>query len=706
MKLLPSVFLVLVFVMSIFVSATCMFIIEPVVAKMFLPSLGGAGNVWNTCVFFFQLVLLLAYLYAHFLNSNKLSAQARAVIHLGVLWFAAYFLPLKMPAAVPDAKHPYFWLLSVLIQSIGVIFFALASTAPVLQKWYASTNGPKAKDPYFLYAASNLGSLVGLLSYPFFIERHMGLAMQTNALTSVYFAFAFLVTICTAFYAYQGKKVPKTVDLSQVTDQKALPEESTESTAPTKKQYLQWLYLTILPASLVLGMTSFVTCELSAFPLFWMIPLSLYILTFIVAFSYFPKKLLGPVRLLASCGAIVLLFTIIFKEFTYSDFVTQFVSLHLTVLFLISLACHAQVALSRPSTMYLTNYYLVIALGGIIGSSLNTFVAPVILRDLSEYQIVLALSASAILCTMQFGKWRVPIRAIPWVVAGSVIGVLLINEYRTDPRVVLTKRNFFGLTRIKVDNYNNLCEILDGATVHGGQSLDPQERIQPYYYYSEESPIWSLLKVLTHSIGLKKHGIIGMGAGTMAAYAAPGQKMTMFEINPNVVSIATNPFYFTFIYDAMKRKANVDIKTGDGRLEMAKEPDKSFSYIVVDAYSSDAIPLHLMTKEAITLYQNKLSDGGAIAFHITSSYYDVSGVLAKAAQCLGLYAISLDDYKYEASLAPEEADSKWVVLAKDPELIRKLIEEFKWKPIKIEDDVRLWTDDYCDILSVLREPFS
>ncbi|MDX2105991.1 MAG: fused MFS/spermidine synthase [Candidatus Melainabacteria bacterium] len=700
MKLLPSIFLVLVFVMSIFVSASCMFIIEPVIAKMLLPSLGGAGNVWNTCVFFFQLILLLAYLYAHFLNSNKLSAQARAVIHLGVIWLAAYFLPIKMPAAIPDAKHPYFWLLSALIQSIGAIFFALASTAPVLQKWYASTHGPKAKDPYFLYAASNLGSLIGLLSYPFVIERHMGLAMQTNALTSVYFAFAFLVTLCTAFYAYQGKNAPEAIDSSQDADQ------STESTAPTKKQYLQWLYLTILPASLVLGMTSFVTCELSAFPLFWMIPLSLYILSFIVAFSYFPEKLLGLIRLLASCGAFVLLFTIIFKEFTYSDFVTQFVSLHLSVLFLISLACHAKVASSRPRTRYLTNYYLVIALGGIIGSSLNTFVAPVILKDLSEYQIVLALSASTLLCTMQFGKWRVPTKAIPWVVASSVLGVLLINDYRSDPRVVLTKRNFFGLTRIKVDNYNNLCEILDGATVHGGQSLDPQERMQPYYYYSEESPIWSLLKVLTHSIGLKKHGIIGMGAGTMAAYAAPGQKMTMFEINPNVISIATNPFYFTFIYDAVKRKAKVDIKTGDGRIEMAKEPDKSFSYIVVDAYSSDAIPLHLMTKEAIALYQNKLTDGGAISFHITSTYYDVSPVLAKTAQSLGLYAIYLDDYQKKDSLAPEEADSKWVVLAKDPALVRKLIEEFKWKPIKIEDDVRLWTDDYCDILSVLREPFS
>ncbi|MCW5823996.1 MAG: fused MFS/spermidine synthase [Cyanobacteria bacterium TGS_CYA1] len=699
MKLLPSIFLVLVFVMSIFVSASCMFIIEPVIAKMLLPSLGGAGNVWNTCVFFFQLILLLAYLYAHFLNSNKLSAKARAVIHLGVIWLAAYFLPIKMPAAIPDPKHPYFWLLSALIQSIGAIFFALASTAPVLQKWYASTRGPKANDPYFLYAASNLGSLVGLLSYPFVIERHMGLAMQTNALTCVYFAFAFLVTLCTAFYAYQGKNAPESTEPTDSI-------ESTDSTAPTKKQYLQWLYLTILPASLVLGMTSFVTCELSAFPLFWMIPLSLYILSFIVAFSYFPEKLLGLIRLLASCGAIILLFTIIFKEFTYSDFVTQFISLHLSVLFLISLACHAQVASSRPRTRYLTNYYLVIALGGIIGSSLNTFVAPVILKDLSEYQIVLALSASALLCTMQFGKWRVTTKAIPWVVASSVLGVLLINDYRSDPRVVLTKRNFFGLTRIKVDNYNNLCEILDGATVHGGQSLDPQERMQPYYYYSEKSPIWSLLKVLTHSIGLKKHGIIGMGAGTMAAYAAPGQKMTMFEINPNVISIATNPFYFTFIYDAVKRKAKVDIKTGDGRIEMAKEPDKSFSYIVVDAYSSDAIPLHLMTKEAIALYQNKLTDGGAISFHITSTYYDVSPVLARAAQSLGLYAIYLDDYQKEDSLAPEEADSKWVVLAKDPALVRKLIEEFKWTPIKIEDDVRLWTDDYCDILSVLREPFS
>lgn len=702
MKLLPSIFLVLVFVMSIFVSASTMFIIEPMIAKMFLPSLGGAGNVWNTCVFFFQLILLLAYLYAHFLNTNKLSAQKRAIIHLVVIWLAVYFLPLKMSLAPPDPKHPYLWLLGVLGSTSGAIFFALASTAPVLQKWYASTNGPKAKDPYFLYAASNLGSLTGLISYPLVIEGQMGLVMQSQALSSVYIFFACLVTLCTAFYAYQGKKDKNELEQSDWSES----ESSDQVSPPSKKQYCQWLYLTTLPASLVLGMTSFVTCELSAFPLFWMIPLSLYILSFIVAFSYFPNKLLGPVRFLAAIGAIALLLTIILNEYTYSDYVTQFVSLHLAILFLISLACHAQVALSRPPTRYLTNYYLCIAIGGIIGTSLNTFVAPVVLRDLTEYQIVLALSASLILTSMQKGKWRVPERAAPWVVAGSVICILLVNYYRSDPRMVLSKRNFFGLTRIKVDNYNNLCEIVDGATVHGGQSLDPQERMQPYYYYSEESPIWSILKILTHSIGLKKHAVIGMGAGTMAAYAAPGQTMTMFEINPNVVSIATNPFYFTFIYDAVKRKAKVDIKTGDGRLEITKEPDKSYSYIVVDAYSSDSIPLHLMTREAIAIYNQKLAEGGAIAFHITSTYYDVSGVLAKAAQSLGLYALELDDYRDSDSLAPEEADSKWVVLAKDKELVRKLVEEYQWRPIKINDRMRIWTDDYCDILSVLRVPFS
>ncbi len=701
MKLLPSIFLVLVFVMSIFVSASTMFIVEPMIAKMFLPSLGGAGNVWNTCVFFFQFILLLAYFYAHLLNSDKLNAQKRAIIHLVVVWLAVYFLPLKMSSAAPDPKHPYIWLLGVLASTSGAIFFALASTAPVLQKWYASTDGPRANDPYFLYAASNLGSLTGLLAYPLVIERQMGLAMQTQSLSSVYIFFAALVTFCTAFYAYQGKKEHKLAQSDSFDSQL-----SDQISPPSKKQYYQWLYLTILPASLVLGLTSFVTCELSAFPLFWMIPLSLYILSFIVAFSYFPNKLLGPVRFLAAIGSTALILTIIFNEYTYSDYVTEFISLHLAVLFLISLACHAQVALSRPSTRYLTNYYLCMAIGGIIGTSLNTFLAPVVLRDLSEYQIVLAISASLIFTSMQKGKWRVPERAVPWVVAGSVVCILLVNSYSSDPRTVLSKRNFFGLIRIKVDNYYNLCEIVDGITVHGGQSLDPQERMQPYYYYSEESPIWSLLKILTHSIGLKKHACIGMGAGTMAAYAAPGQTMTMFEINPNVVSVATNPFYFTFIYDAIKRKAKVDIKTGDGRLEIAKEPDKSYSYIVVDAYSSDSIPLHLMTKEAIAIYNQKLADGGAIAFHITSTYYDVSGVLAKAAQSLGLYALRLDDYKNSDSSAPEVAGSKWVVLAKDKELVRKLVEEYHWKPIKIDERQRLWTDDYCDILSVLRVPFS
>lgn len=701
MKLLPSISMVLVFVISIFVSASLMFIAEPMVAKMFLPSLGGAGNVWNTCVFFFQCVLLFAYVYAHLLNSNKLSLQVRAVIHLVVIWLPIYFLPLKMPTIAPDTKHPYVWLLTVLVSTVGAIFFALASTAPLLQKWYASTNGPKAKDPYFLYAASNLGSLAGLLAYPFAIEPHMGLKSQSVSLTGVYLCFAILISFCTAFYAYGGKKESTTAPE---------PVDEIESRAntepPGKRQYLEWLYLSILPASLVLGMTSFITCELSAFPLFWMIPLALYILSFIIAFSFFQAKFLGIIRILAAVGAMALLFAISFKEISAADYVNQFVSLHLSVLFLVSLACHAQIALTRPPTSHLTNFYLCIALGGIIGSAINTFVAPLTLSDLTEYDIVLALSAATIFSSIQLGKWRVPQKAIPWVVASSMLSVMLLNHYRTDPRVVLSKRNFFGLIRIKVDNYNNLCEIMDGATIHGGQSLDPQERSQPYYYYSEESPIWSLLKVLTHSIGIKRHGIIGMGAGTMAAYAAPGQSLTMFEINPNVVQIATNPFYFTFIYDAVKRKAKVDIKTGDGRLELCKEPDKSYSYLVVDAYSSDSIPLHLMTREAIAIYDKKLVDGGGIAFHVTSTYYDVSSVLARAAQSLDMFAVALDDYESTTEITGEVADSRWVVISRDKELVRKLIEDHGWKPIKFDKDTKLWTDDYCDILSVLRLPFS
>lgn len=699
MKLLNSILLVSVFLISLFLSSALMFTIEPMVAKMLLPLMGGAGNVWNTCVFFFQCLLLLGYLYAHFLNSVKISPMFKAVIHLIVIWLPILALPVKISEQDTMSEHPYLYLLLLLTATVGGIFFALSTSAPLLQKWYVSTRGPRAKDPYFLYAASNLGSLVGLLSYPFVIEPEIGLAAQSNLLSKYYVAFASLISLCTIFYVLKASSKNGTETQAE--------EQTEEIVRPSWKSYGQWIFLTLLPSSLVLGVTSFVTCELSAFPLFWLIPLSIYILSFVIVFSHYSPKYQKWLDLLALAFSLYILANF-WGNYGRSWSPNIGVSYSLITLFLVCMACHGRVAGDRPASKYLTHYFLCIALGGIIGSSINTFIAPILLSNISEYPTVLAICAAVFFSNLSLFKFKVPAKAVPWIVTSAALGVQFFYFYYSDDRTVLAKRNFFGLLRIKVDEKSNLCEIWDGSIIHGGQSLDPQERALPFYYYSQDGPVWTLLKALTHTIGLKKHGVIGMGAGTMAAYAAPGQSIVFFELNPAVVEVSTNPFYFTFIYDAVKRDVDVDIQVGDGRLNMAQEKDKDFSMIVIDAYSSDSIPTHLMTKEAIALYNKKLVDGGAMAFHITNGYFETRDVLAKGAESLGLKAVSLTDdsnsgKKFDEA---EQATSDWVVISRDEKLIQNLKDNFHWKDIPISKNTKLWTDDYCDLLSALKDPFS
>ncbi len=699
MNLLYSISIVLIFAFVIFLSAALMFILEPMVAKLLLPLLGGSGNVWNTCVFFFQTILLLGYLYAHTLNKLKLSPKLRAMIHLTIVWLPLFSLPMHSPGQAPSDDVPYVWLLCTLVSTIGGVFFALSTTAPLLQKWYTNTRGPSSKDPYFLYAASNLGSLLGLLSYPIIIEPRIGLLKQSELLTFCYLVFAALITVCTAFYSFASSKEAElnTEDTS-----------GKDSFPPSKKQYAQWLFLAMLPASMVLGLTTYITNMMGAFPMFWLIPLSLYILSFVIAFSRFSPRLISLLTYLAVPLLLWVLYSMYDVEMFGDDEQAYYVfiglNLQLPVLFLVGLICHGKIAQERPQAKYLTNYFLCIALGGMLGSSINTFIAPLLFTEFAEYPLILALTTTTFAGMLKLGKLSIPKVAIPWVVIAS--GLLIMYHYTTpeESRAVLTVRNFYGQVRVHVDPENCICEILDGITIHGGQSIDPQDRDLPIFYFCMKSPLWTLLQELTSSIGLKKCGVVGMGAGTMAAYAAPGQSMVFYELNPAVIELATNPFYFTYIYDAIKRNVKIDIEEGDGRLNLSKEADKQFSLLLIDAYSNESMPLHLMTREAIKMYHSKLVDGGAMAFNVTSNYFDNNEILSKGAHSLNLEAVSLNDYDKEGDEEPYEARSSWVVISSDKNLIRKLKENSKWKDIPFQPETRIWTDDYCDLKSALIKP--
>lgn len=678
-----------------------MFIIEPLVAKMLLPLLGGTSSVWNTCVVFYQCVLLAGYLYAHLINL-KIQAKIQAAIHLAVLWMPVVTLPITAPTKLSLEQHPYLWLFFTLAVLIGGVFFALSTTAPLLQKWYSKSNGPGASDPYFLYAASNTGAMLGLLSYPFFIEPAIGLKSQSQLLSVIYVIYAVLSSVCALLFAFRSKKDA----------QSSQPVEAVDEKPVLKKDYLYWLFYSMLPSSLVLGITTYVTNELSAIPLFWIVPLSIYILTFIIAFSRFNQSSLGLLSVITFVCLVLLaaMRSNLMYEFTHmkqfvDQLATTFISFHLLCLFLASLTCNAKVACSRPSPRYLTHYYLCIALGGMLGSIFNSLIAPLIFTDFAEYPLVLAITAAALFCGFSIGKIRVPQRAIPYVVTAAGLGILWQCHLHRDPRDVLSKRNFYGQVRVGVDLRSVESNLYNGITLHGSQSLDPERRKIPLSYYSMAGPVKSLMQSLNEWKTHKKNfGVIGIGTGSLLAYAGKGQSAWLFDINPEVVKIASNPFYFTYIYSARKKDVDVKILLGDGRLEIQKAPDKFFSLLILDAYSSDAIPTHLITQEAIKLYSSKMVDGGVIAFHISNTYYDIKPVLSKLADSLNLEVVATNDF--EDKEMPGVDQSEWVVITSNKSLAQNLKDKYKWKTVPVIRNIRLWTDDYCDPLGILIMPFS
>lgn len=690
----------LIFSFTIFLSAAIMFLLEPLIAKILLPYLGGSSLVWNTCVVFFQSVLLTAYAYALLLNLPQIPRSIRIALHILLLGLSCFCLPIKIePVSILTSdEHPYFYLFCTLAQTIGPLFFILASSAPLLQKWYVTSSGAFSKDPYILYAASNAGALLGLIAYPFAVEPNFGLKDQTGYLSIAYAVFCLLLLACSVVFVRAQKDLESDFEYSR-------------EPKPGLKLIGSWFYFSFLPASLVLGLTSYVTSELSSIPLFWILPLSLYILSFVIAFSRFPSKIIPALSIVTS---ICLLTLLAFSLNTYiSDretttlggFVTSGISFHLVCLFLLSLTCHARIADSRPNPQHLNLFYLVIAMGGVSGSIFNTFVAPLAFNDFVEYPLVLAACAVSLLCANIPPRMKPAAALAPWIVLSAVLAVLIFWNMNADPRTVVSKRNFFGLLSIKIDKSSNSCQLWDGCTMHGEESLDPQKLNIPCSYYSRQGPLGELMLELSRC-GSKDvpYAVIGMGTGTAAAYAQPGQPVLYYELNPAVIDIATNPFYFTFLYEAKKRKSDLQITAGDGRLKIKSAPDKYLDLIIIDAYSSDSIPTHLLTQEALNLYLSKLTDKGTIAFHVTNTYYDLKPVLAKLAKSLGLQTLSGNDF--HTGKSPLKEPSDWMIISKNQDLLNRLKNNKNWQEVPSPDNIKIWTDDYCDLLSVLKIPFS
>lgn len=721
----------LLFAAALFVSALLLFSVQPLIARMLLPYLGGSPAVWNTCMVFFQVMLLLGYLYAHLLP-RKIGIRRHALLHLVVLLVAALLLPIavstKAIAAIPSsAAVAPLWLMATLLTTVGLPFFVLSTNAPLLQSWFANTAHSRATDPYFLYAASNFGSLLALLSYPVLLEPNLKLREQSLLWTAVYgLAFA-LIFACAVMFIRSAPKASAETSVNILKSDVLI----------SWTQRLKWILLALVPSSLMLGVTSYISTDLAPVPLLWVVPLSLYLLSFILQFSrgkatthlwgrYLVPLLALPVVVTLATGA------------NQPQWVAVLV--HLAFFFATCMVCHGRLANERPGPQHLTEFYLCLSVGGALGGLFNALLAPIIFRTIVEYPLMVVVACLLRPGKEHVGKWDYALPPIIFVFLGatlwtmkrnqvdwnvflipfvlalgvayffverrvrfslSMLSVLLAGALFSAEsfRTIQVERNFFGVLRVMRDQRDSLHLLMHGTTIHGKQFIDPALRCQPLGYYHQSGPFGSIASALKNQTG-PHVAVVGLGSGATAAYAAPGQEWSFYEIDPAVVTIARDPAFFSYVEGCSQ--APIKYILGDGRLRLKEAPDHYYFLIALDAFSSDAIPLHLLTREAVGLYLSKLTDDGIIAFHITNRHVDLSPPLGTIARSYGLTALIMRDVRITMEEAQAGRDaSVWVVMARKPEDLKQLTAESGWENLTAPEDFRIWTDDFSNIFTVL-----
>jgi hypothetical protein len=734
---------------TLFVSAALLFLVEPMVGKMLMPLLGGAPAVWITCMMFFQAALLAGYAFAH-ATLARLGVRRQASVQLVLVALALLTLPVGIRDSsvrfLEETRAPVFALFVVLASTVGPPFFVLSTMAPVLQRWFSELGQGGSKDPYFLYGASNLGSMLALAAYPALIEPWLGLAAQASAWRWGYVGLAALVVWCSVALARRGS--------DESTPHPAAEAESVQAIGVGRR--VRWVGLSFVPSSLLLGLTTYITTDIAAIPLFWVIPLAVYLLSFVLVFSRRPpiphELSVRALPLVASATALMII-----VDATNPMFII--VSLHLATLFLASMVCHGELARDRPPTAHLTEFYLLISLGGVLGGVFNGIVAPALFRHVVEYPLAIVL---ACLCrravpsraALNESRARRLDLAFPAVLGALTAGLGLAGEaMKLDPeghafaalfaipvflnygslvrpprfalglaacllgssvftgvlgRTIGIERNFFGVVRVTVDRSHRFNQIAVGNTLHGSQDHDPARRRTPLTYYTRSGPLGQVFDGLQSKRGSASSpgerttevAVIGLGAGSMAPYREPDEHWTYYEINPAVVSIAEDPRYFTFLADAFPDPSGLEIVLGDARLRLREAADASYDLVILDAFSSDAIPAHLLTREAIALYRAKMRPGGMLAAHISNRYLDLAPVFGALASDAGLFMRGRADMKVsEAEQRDGKMPSLWVVLGENDAAFGSLASDPRWVVVKRRTP-RVWTDDYSNLMSV------
>ncbi len=719
--LAPARFQRLLFVGAAFLSAALLFSIQPMVARLFAPLLGGAPAVWNTSLVFFQIVLLAGYAYSHF-AAQRLAPANQRWVQLALLLLAAAALPITVirpPDALSSSDHPALWLLVALALSVGLPFFVLSTQAPLLQVWLAR----HGRQPYFLYSASNAGSFLALIAYPLLIEPSLGVKTQ-----SLLWAGAFLLLIPEIWLA---AKPPAAPGLSPAQDTSAIP---------TASRRFAWVALAFIPSSLLQGVTSYLTADIASIPLLWAIPLALYLLTFVVAFA--EKSLVSPMFLdkALALGAVSL---VLLLALDASQPGSLLILVHLAFFTLASLFCHTRVASLRPPPSRLTEFYLWLSVGGALGGFFNALLAPQLFTHVVEYPAMVILA-----CAARSGLWRgTPAERLRDLAFGAVLlmlagfAAILARVYRGEPnapwgavgfgllaavaffskarplrltlglaailigssltgsprgRTLHSERNFFGVLRVTHDPSGPYHRLYHGTTVHGVQFASGPNRCEPLSYYYPGGGFDRIWRFALAHPGVTNVAAVGLGAGSAMALGQSHQAWSIFEIDPAIIRLAKDTRWFTFLQCS---PARFEYFLGDARLRLAESPPARFDFLILDAFSSDSVPMHLLTREAFRLYRQKMRPNSLIAVHISSRNLRLEPMVANVAHAEGL-AVFRPAHLLGANHRGT-FEAQWLLLAPATSIPPGLDSVRQWVRVPPDPSGPLWTDDFCSLWSVI-----
>lgn len=809
--------MVFVYTLSIFLSAFLLFMVQPMVGRIFLPLVGGAPAAWNTCMFFFQLLLLGGYAYTH-IAFARLKTGSQMLLHLAFAVGAALTLPVVYRGSGAVPEEPALWLLLQLILTAGLPFLFLSATSPMLQKWFSLSNHARAANPFFLYAASNCGSLAALLAYPILIEPSLGLQEQAELWKYGFYVLVVLMAGCAMLLRRRSEKQViteessaaaaggETLDHGDAAASEAFAasegkksevcDRADTAVSTGRERVWRWITAAAVPSSLLLAVTGFLTRDVAPVPLLWVVPLMLYLITWILAFSEWFSLSTRLIRGAATAGALVFL-PLYFLDGTFG--VEIGLPAHLFVLFSFSLLCHRYLSETRPSASELTAFYLWLSVGGVVGGMFNSLLAPLLFSSLTEYPLAILagiyflqktgkenddeavlqvdgeaageaagrnrfaarrslLTAAAfslpfaaliyLIFEIPLQNWLLKLafymtidcsdgimQSMMALVADYQVGIqfwlcflssgiayfIVSREVRIqkvfffamvmlllfvgwvgkkDP-VIFHSRNFFGTKEVIATHKGALHQLVHGDTIHGAQSYIPALKREPLAYYHRQGPVGDIFALPVAQKENLKVCVLGLGPGNAAAWARPGNSFTFIEIDPEIAQIARDPALFSFLADS---PARIDVIIGDGRLKMQQLPDGAFDMIILAAFSSDSIPVHLLTVEAIQIYLSKLAPGGIIVANLSNRYLDLASLIAVTAKKCGLECTGVSDHVFDATAGANfmRMPSIYAVMARPGTELpaAKAPYRLKWEKLRARAGVEAWTDDFHSLFAL------